>query len=61
MKAKLHIDLDKEQKDLIKVKAYQQGLTIKGYIMSLVSNDIQEDRQVHSGGAKELLRWPQRD
>jgi hypothetical protein len=56
MKAKLHIDLDKEQKDLIKVQAYQQGLTIKGYIMSLVSDDIQKDRQVHSGGTKELLR-----
>ena len=61
MKAKLHIDLDKEQKDLVKLLATLRGQTIRGYIMTLLENDFQKNRQVHSGGTEDLLGWSYSD
>lgn len=60
MKAKLNIDLTIEQKDSIKSIAKLRGQTIKGYIMTLLDEDYQNNKHKYTPGNPDSLRCPYR-
>ena len=44
MKARLYLDLTKEDKDLVKIAATIRGLSMTSYVMKLVNNDLASAR-----------------